>query len=160
MIALSLQVSKENTFVPVPDWFSTILSISGEFERGYEYQEDLYVPGYFEFDMEKGESVILSAGLKEATPEKLQQSFEKEIGRRIPRDNFENCLKNSAGQFISRRGGETRIIAGYPWFGWWGRDTFIALPGLNFNHGRYADLFRGDGFHVKGFKGSPVSECG
>ncbi|WP_439483454.1 amylo-alpha-1,6-glucosidase [Cyclobacterium plantarum] len=131
---LSLQVSKDNTFVPVPDWFYNIEYIR-EIERGYDYQEDLYVPGYFEFDMEKGESVILSAGLKEADPQKLQASFEKEISRRIPRDNFENCLKNSAGQFISRRGGETRVIAGYPWFGWWGRDTFIALPGLTLTMG-------------------------
>ncbi|MDN3688098.1 amylo-alpha-1,6-glucosidase [Cyclobacterium jeungdonense] len=126
---LSLQISKENVFVPVPDWYYNIEYIR-EIERGYDYQEDLYVPGYFEFDIEKGESVILAAGLKEADPESLQESFQKEISRRIPRDNFVNCLKNSAGQFISRRNGEVRVIAGYPWFGWWGRDTFIALPGL------------------------------
>lgn len=131
---LSLQVSKENQFIPAPDWFYNIEYIR-EIERGYDYQEDLYVPGYFEINLEKGESVILSAGLKEADPEKLTEAFEKEISRRIPRDNFENCLKNSAGQFISRRGGETRVIAGYPWFGWWGRDTFISLPGLTLTMG-------------------------
>ncbi|MEX0883473.1 MAG: amylo-alpha-1,6-glucosidase [Cyclobacteriaceae bacterium] len=126
---LSLQISKENQFIAAPDWYYNIEYIR-EIERGYDYQEDLFLPGYFEVDLEKGESVVLSAGLKEADPLKLQVAFEKEISRRIPRDNFENCLKNSAGQFISRRDGETRVIAGYPWFGWWGRDTFIALPGL------------------------------
>jgi len=131
---LSLQVSKENGFVPVPDWFYNIEYIR-EFERGYEYQEDLYVPGYFEFDIEKGESVVFSAGLQEADPGKLVKAFADEVSRRTPRDNFENCLKNSAGQFISRRNGDTRVIAGYPWFGWWGRDTFIALPGLTLTLG-------------------------
>ncbi|MFC4871252.1 amylo-alpha-1,6-glucosidase [Negadavirga shengliensis] len=132
--SLSLQVSKENEFVPVPDWFYNIEYIR-EYERGYDYQEDLYVPGYFELDMQKGESVVFSAGLQEAVPDKLEEAFATEISRRIPRDNFENCLKNSAGQFVSRRQGETRVIAGYPWFGWWGRDTFISLPGLTLTLG-------------------------
>ncbi|HSI77837.1 MAG TPA: amylo-alpha-1,6-glucosidase [Lunatimonas sp.] len=131
---LSLQISKENEFVPAPDWFYNIEYIR-EIERGYDYQEDLYVPGYFEFDIEKGESIIFSAGLEEANPDNLIQAFDNEVSRRTPRDNFENCLKNSAGQFISRRNGETRVIAGYPWFGWWGRDTFIALPGLTLTLG-------------------------
>lgn len=131
---LSLQISKENEFVPAPDWYYDIEYIR-EKERGYEYKEDLYVPGFFEFNIKKGESVIFSAGLEEANPELLQEAFERELKRRTPRDNFENCLKNSAGQFISRRGGETRVIAGYPWFGWWGRDTFIALPGLTLTQG-------------------------
>ncbi|AKP50387.1 amylo-alpha-1,6-glucosidase [Cyclobacterium amurskyense] len=131
---LSLQVSIGNDFVPVPNWFYNIEYIR-EIERGYDYQEDLYVPGYFEFDMKKGDSVVFSAGLKVADTGKLHTKFNEEIKRRIPRDNFENCLKNSAGQFISRRDGETRVIAGYPWFGWWGRDTFIALPGLTLTMG-------------------------
>jgi predicted glycogen debranching enzyme len=131
---LYLQLSKKGEFVPAPDWYYNVEYIQ-ERERGYEYQEDLYVPGYFEFDIEKGESVIFSAGLTEADPKTRQNAFEKEIARRIPRNNFENCLRNSAGQFIRKRDGDTRIIAGYPWFGWWGRDTFIAAPGLTLSGG-------------------------
>ncbi|HLW20523.1 MAG TPA: amylo-alpha-1,6-glucosidase [Cyclobacteriaceae bacterium] len=131
---LALQISKENEFVPAPDWYYNVEYIM-ERERGYEYQEDLYVPGYFEFDIEKGESVIFSAGLEVANPDTRQASFAKEISRRIPRSNFVNCLKNSAGQFVYRRGGETRVVAGFPWFGWWGRDTFISLPGLTLTSG-------------------------
>jgi len=131
---LALQISKKNDFVPAPDWYYNMEYIM-ERERGYDYQEDLYVPGYFEFDIEKGEAVIFSAGLEVANPETRQASFAKEISRRIPRNNFVNCLKNSAGQFIYRRGGETRVLAGFPWFGWWGRDTFISLPGLTLTSG-------------------------
>ena len=139
---LSIQISKPNEFVSQPDWYHNIEYIL-ERERGYDYQEDLFVPGYFEFDIEKGESVILSAGLGTADPDTRQFAFEKEISRRIPRNNFENCLKNSAGQFIQTRDGETRIIAGYPWFGWWGRDTFIAAPGLTLalgDHSTFIDI--------------------
>lgn len=131
---LFLQLSKKGEFVSIPNWFYNIEYIQ-ERERGYDYQEDLFVPGYFEFDIEKGESVIFSAGLTEADPSTRQNAFEKEIARRIPRNNFENCLRNSAGQFIRRRDGDTRIIAGYPWFGWWGRDTFISAPGLTLSTG-------------------------
>ncbi len=131
---LSLQLSKKNEFVPAPDWYYNIEYIR-EKERGYEYLEDLYVPGYFEVEIEKGESIIFSAGLEEATASSLEKAFDRELKRRTPRDNFENCLKNSAGQFISKRGDETRVIAGFPWFGWWGRDTFIALPGLTLTQG-------------------------
>jgi predicted glycogen debranching enzyme len=126
---LFMQLSKNNEFVAAPDWYYNIEYIR-EIERGYDYQEDLYVPGFFEFGIENGESVVFSAGLEDVQPGTLLKAFADEVSRRIPRDNFENCLKNSATQFISRRGGETRVIAGYPWFGWWGRDTFIALPGL------------------------------
>lgn len=126
---LYLQLSKEATFHSQPDWYHNLEYIQ-ERERGYDYQEDLFVPGYLEFEISKGESVIFSAGLTDADPATRNSAFSKEMARRIPRNNFENCLKNSAGQFIRRREGEVRVIAGYPWFGWWGRDTFIAAPGL------------------------------
>ncbi|WP_100628032.1 amylo-alpha-1,6-glucosidase [Algoriphagus formosus] len=131
---LYLQLSKKNTFESDPKWYNNLEYII-ERERGYDYQEDLYVPGYFEFDIKKGESVIFAAGLTEADPATRQRAFEKEVARRIPRNNFENCLINSATQFIRKREGDTRIIAGYPWFGWWGRDTFVAAPGLTLARG-------------------------
>jgi predicted glycogen debranching enzyme len=131
---LYMQLSKPAEFLSKPDWYYNIEYIQ-ERERGYDYQEDLFVPGCFEFDIQKGESVIFSAGLTEADPDTRQNAFEKEIARRIPRNNFENCLRNSAGQFIRRRDGDVRVIAGYPWFGWWGRDTFIASPGLTLSGG-------------------------
>ncbi|MFC0263038.1 amylo-alpha-1,6-glucosidase [Fontibacter flavus] len=131
---LFLQLSKTNEFHSKPEWYYNFEYIM-ERERGYEYQEDLYFPGYFEFDISKGESVIFSAGLTEADPSTRQRAFEKELARRVPRNNFENCLINSAGQFIQRRDGKTHVIAGYPWFGWWGRDTFVASPGLVLTQG-------------------------
>ncbi len=126
---LHMQCSKKNEFVPAPDWYYNI-EYSEEQRRGYDYQEDLFVPGYFELELKKGESIIFAAGLSESSPNALKKLFESQLKKRIPRDSFENCLINSAQQFLVRNGEQTDLIAGYPWFGQWARDTFIALPGL------------------------------
>ncbi|MBE9484320.1 MAG: glycogen debranching enzyme N-terminal domain-containing protein, partial [Bacteroidetes bacterium] len=101
-----------------------------EMERGYDFQEDLFVPGFFEVDIKKGESIVFCAGTAEVTPAAIKRAFTAEVKKRTPRDNFENCLRNSAQQFIIKRDNKTWVVAGFPWFGRWGRDTFIALPGL------------------------------
>lgn len=127
--SLYMQFSKDVEFVQVPDWYYNIEYMQ-EFERGYDYQEDLYVPGYFETSIKKGESIIFSAALKEKESKTLKGTFESSLKNRNPRDNFYNCLVNAADQFFVRRNKKTEILAGYPWFGTWGRDTFISLPGL------------------------------
>ena len=72
---LYLQVSKEHEFVSDPHWNEKNEYIK-ERERGYEYTEDLYVPGYFDVDIEVGESVYFSAGIEEADPASLAQLFD------------------------------------------------------------------------------------
>ncbi len=126
---LHLQFSKSPDYVHVPDWYYNIEYIR-EKARGYDYLEDLYVPGYFEMPIAKGESIYLSAGTEPVNPAMLKKLYNNEISRRVPRDSFEHCLLNAAQQFIIRQGKKVEVIAGYPWFGRWGRDTFIALPGL------------------------------
>ncbi|HLN52624.1 MAG TPA: amylo-alpha-1,6-glucosidase [Lentimicrobium sp.] len=126
---LYLQFSKEPEYVHVPDWYYNIEYIK-ERERGYDYLEDLYVPGYFELPIAKGESIYFSAGIEPVVPGSLARSFRSELSIRIPRDSFEHCLLNAAQQFVVRRGKKVEVISGYPWFGRWGRDTFVALPGL------------------------------
>ncbi|HEX2936353.1 MAG TPA: amylo-alpha-1,6-glucosidase [Bacteroidales bacterium] len=127
--SLYMQFSKEVDFVQVPDWYYNIEYMQ-EYERGYDYKEDLYVPGYFETSIAKGESIIFSAALKEKDSRTFKDNFEGSLKNRNPRDNFYNCLVNAADQFFVRRNKKTEILAGYPWFGTWGRDTFISLPGL------------------------------
>lgn len=126
---LHMQINKENAFISNPDWYYNI-EYREELERGYDYLEDQFTPGYFELPIQKGESVVFSASLKEEKTNTLLKVFEKELTSRPPKDSFINCLKNSATQFIVQQGKDTEVIAGYPWFGRWGRDTFIALPGL------------------------------
>ncbi len=126
---LHIQLSKNPEYTHVPDWYYN-LEYDQERERGYDYLEDLYVPGFFDVPIKKGESVYFSAGLDEISTANMAKLYHAEIKKRTPRDNFENCLINSAEQFIVRTGKKVEVKAGYPWFGRWGRDTFIALPGL------------------------------
>ena len=124
-----MQFSKKPKYTHVPDWHHNIEYVR-EQERGYPFTEDLYVPGYFEVEMKKGDSVVVSVGLKEETPSYFKRQFNAEIKKRTPRDSFEHCLINAAEEFIVKQDKKTLVIAGYPWFGRWGRDTFISLPGL------------------------------
>ncbi len=127
--ALNMQISKKNEFVATPDWYYNVEYME-ERNRGYDFREDLFVPGYFEFPIKKGESIIFSASVEPVATTRLKMKFQKLVETRAPRDSFENCLKYSASQFIVRRKKDTEVVAGYPWFGRWGRDTFIALPGI------------------------------
>lgn len=131
---LFMQCSKQGEFVPVPDWYFNIEYME-EQKRGYPYKEDLYVPGYFEMPIKKGESVIFSAATFEANPRGLKRKYTLELNQRIPKDSYKNCLLNAAQQFIVRKKQSTDIKAGFPWFGTWGRDTFMALPGLTLTTG-------------------------
>jgi predicted glycogen debranching enzyme len=127
---LNMQFSSKVEFVHVPDWYLGV-EYPEEQKRGYDYSEDLFSPGFFEFKAKKGDVIVFSASTKEEKqPAGLTQKFEKNIAGKTPRENFVNCLRNAAQQFVEKRGGKTLIIAGYPWFGAWGRDTFISLPGL------------------------------
>lgn len=132
---LHFQFSRDAQYVHVPDWYYNFEYIK-DLERGYEGHEDLFTCGYFEIDLIKGTSVILSVGTSETEPKNLGRLFAREVGKRTPRNNFLNCLNNSAEQFIVSRADKTEIIAGYPWFGRWGRDTLIALPGLTLTRGQ------------------------
>ncbi len=133
---LYMQISKKNEFVFRPDWYRG-MEYPKEQERGYAGNEDLYVPGYFEFTIKKGESVVFSAGLDEADPRKLPELAEFEVNVRTPRDNFYHNLVNSAHQFLVHRDHGDYVLAGYPWFKCRARDMFISLPGLTITNGEF-----------------------
>lgn len=126
---LHMQFSKEVEFVPSPDWYYNIEYLE-EQRRGYDYKEDLLVPGYFELPARKGETIIFSACTRESSPSNLKRKYNTELSKRIPRENFKNCIRNSAEQFIIRKEKKTEITAGFHWYGAESRDTFMALPGL------------------------------
>ena len=75
---LFMQLNKKNEFHFQPDWYRGI-EYAKEQERGYDFNEDLYVPGYFEVDIKKGESIVFSAGISEVSTRKLKQTFEAEL---------------------------------------------------------------------------------
>ncbi|MBN2862595.1 MAG: glycogen debranching enzyme family protein [Bacteroidales bacterium] len=126
---LHLQLSSKTEFIHVPDWYLGVEYIE-EQKRGYDFSEDLFTPGFFELKAKKGDIIVLSASTREENPAGFKTKFTRMLSGKIPRDNYIDCLKNAAHQFVEKRGEDTLIIAGYPWFGSWGRDTFISLPGI------------------------------
>lgn len=138
---LYLQTDKEDAeFVAAPDWYYNF-EYPEEIKRGYDGYEDLLTTGYFEMNIKKGESVIFSAATDEmATSQTITEIYEASLARRTHKIDFLSCLHHSARQFIVRRsGGRTEMIAGYPWYGAVGRDTFIALPGVVLEQGYKED---------------------
>ncbi len=114
-----------------PDWYYNI-EYEEELKRGYEGHEDLWRPGTLTA------KVQVTIGTEPMNPAEIAKLYTSEAKKRTPRYNFASCLKNAAEQFLVQRNGRTDIIAGYPWFGRWGRDTFIALPGLTLAIGKTA----------------------
>jgi predicted glycogen debranching enzyme len=116
---LHMQLSCKAEFVPVPDWYYGVEYVE-EQKRGYDYSEDLFVPGFFEMTASKGDVIVFSVSTREEKYAGLKAKFNRTIATKIPRSNFGNCLRNAAQQFIEKRGNDTNIIAGYHWFGSWG----------------------------------------
>jgi predicted glycogen debranching enzyme len=128
---LFMQFNKHVRFISHPAWNKGI-EYPKEQERGYNYKEDLFVPGYFEVPIKKGESIIFSAGISEVETNELENIYEAEIGKFPNRASFFDYLKNSVQQFYNRKSPEELyLLAGYPWFKCRARDMFISLPGAS-----------------------------
>ena len=126
---LYMQMSHECKWNYCPDWYRG-LEYPKESERGYYSSEDLFVPGYIELPIKKGESVTFSAGIAPIEAGQINTLLQDEVDRLDHRDSFYHCLVNAAHQFRVTKNDESYILAGYPWFKPRARDTFIAMPGL------------------------------
>ncbi len=113
-----------------------------EIERGFNDSEDLYQPFMLRFDLSAPARLIASTDpIDNADAEALDVAeFERRaalVSSSKASTAYEKHLIVAADQFIVKRGGGDTIIAGYPWFSDWGRDTMIALPGLTLSVGRF-----------------------
>ncbi|GMO35205.1 MAG: glycogen debranching enzyme N-terminal domain-containing protein [Candidatus Azobacteroides pseudotrichonymphae] len=128
---LYMQFNKKVCFVFQPNWYKNI-EYSKELERGLAYKEDLYVPGYFELSIEKGESIYFSASDTFIDPANIVDEYNRGSQVHTPRTSFYNCLKNSAQQFYYHpTESGFYLLAGYPWFKVRARDLFISMPGCS-----------------------------
>jgi len=108
-----------------PEWYRNFV-YADERARGLDYEEDLASPGAFDFDL--AEPARLAFAVAGDDPD--LDPWERERARRAA---FPSELVRAASQYVAC--GRT-VIAGYPWFGCWGRDTFIALRGICLGTGR------------------------
>lgn len=143
-------ISRSNgTYDHDPLWYRGFF-YEEERARGMEHVEDLASPGVLEWDL-SGQAVwtltadpagadVRPAGSRAAVPntfrEEIGEIFERERARRAA---FPTRLHRAADAYLVRRGEGATVIAGYPWFADWGRDTFIALRGLCLATGRRSE---------------------
>ena len=134
--------SSNGSYAHEPVWYRNFL-YKAETERGLDDREDLISPGTLTFDLSRGEALWL---LESATPAPGVSTAATVAGlRRDERDrraSFSSALDRAADAYLVRRGDGQTVIAGYPWFTDWGRDTFIALRGLCLATGRFDEARR------------------
>ena len=143
-------------FTPAPEWYWNFWHRE-EAQRGLDASEDLFFPGRFSAELQPRLPMFLIATAESAAPAagadvaKSIQDDSKILAARLPRNApaWIRTLARATDQFIVRRGdtgaATASIIAGYPWFADWGRDTMISLPGLATALGRYdiaANIFK------------------
>lgn len=151
MPELRFVATGEASFAASGSWYENV-AYAWENERGYDSAEDLYVPGVFEIQVDGDGAASFALGLHAELrldgasvpekrppsifPQRLQRAAEALLGRIKenigiqPSNGFGPRLVAAARQFVVQlESGHRGIIAGYPWFGEWGRDTLIALPG-------------------------------
>lgn len=127
---LYIQGSKALEFVGMPDWYKGV-EYEMERKRGYDHVEDLYVPGYFEVKLKKGDNLVVSVSTSEVSTKGLATRFTSEVSRRQSKDSMKNMLINAAQQFIEyEEDGGVMLKAGYHWKKPQLRDMFLSLPSL------------------------------
>lgn len=136
---LHMQVKGPFSFLPAPDWCRNVEYLV-EQERGFPFQEDLFMPGVFDIPVAPGMSVYVSAST-EPVQEDLEALWNAEIEHRQTLCKASDTIlghfsRLGASFMINTPQGELAVLAGYHWFDAWGRDTCIALPGLTFCAGR------------------------
>jgi predicted glycogen debranching enzyme len=123
-----------------PDWFRNFLYLD-ERSRGLDDIEDLASPGLFTFELSRPAVMLLTTDAAAAAtlgPDAAAMRdavSDRERRRRV----FASPLHRAADTYLVRRGSGQTIVAGYPWFTDWGRDTFIAIRGLCIASGRLDD---------------------
>jgi predicted glycogen debranching enzyme len=129
-----------------PQWYRGF-QYDEERARGLDLVEDLAAPGVLHWDLAKGDAFLIltaaSAGTVggAATPGGTAAATYARLRRaeRTRRGRFASRLLRAGDAYVVRRGEGKTIVAGYPWFTDWGRDTFIALRGLCLATGRLGD---------------------
>jgi predicted glycogen debranching enzyme len=135
------------SYTPADIWYWNFLHRE-EFARGLDAREDLWGPGLFSAELAVGEPVFFSAGVFSAQQPSPDDALAAIVGQSarliaaLPKSapGWVQTLATAADQFLVQRGpnhAATSVIAGYPWFSDWGRDTMISLPGLTTALGRH-----------------------
>jgi len=110
-------------------------------DQGYPQRDSSLKVQQIEVELFLGESCFMVGTLEDSWP-KSTQTYQQALAARVHRfsnNEFQNDLSHSALQLVADRESVTgkTILAGFPWFGDWGRDTMIALPGTTLVTGQF-----------------------
>jgi len=120
----------DGSFQPEPEW-QYMVHHPVEAERGLNADSDLFSPGYFRCPLPGGAEVMLLAQILTPAENKRISFTPSPAPAALPPDApLTDIMEHAMQQFIVRRGENKTVIAGYPWFLDWGRDTFICARGL------------------------------
>lgn len=137
--AVSITASRPAPFAADGHWYRGV-EFSDDLARGYEGREDQFSPGRFDVELAPGEDLVVAVTIEEpvADPAALWRSeSRRRRGSTSIASGVRTALEVAAEQFLRRApDGRLGVNAGFPWFGEWGRDTCIALPGLLLPTGR------------------------
>jgi len=141
----AVEMSSNGQFRPVPEWYRRFL-YAQERERGLDDTEDLASPGEFTWRLEPGEAAVWLLRPVESTSlpawteiDAVRKAAAIMDSERRRRGALHGALDRAADAYLVQRGSGRSLVAGYPWFTDWGRDTFIAIRGLFLATGRRAD---------------------
>jgi predicted glycogen debranching enzyme len=139
----AVQCSHTGSYHHLPEWYRQV-QFPMEQERGLDFQEDWWSPGELLFHLESSREQALALTSEVVDDIEIGDLIRKESVRRVKRhkvekdpDRFAEALRQGVETFLVRQGSKQTVIAGYPWFADWGRDTFISLPGLFLVTGQY-----------------------
>lgn len=157
------RISHNGEFKLAPDWYYDFVLVS-EAERGQSWMQDLFTPGVISCALgpADGSSLIVTATMQASSWKNAEQAFNTAAARasavaaptarstkagdkrgtslgRTVDPLVESLAAATADFLVSREDGSRTIIAGYPWFEDWGRDSFISLSGLCLVTGRFDD---------------------
>jgi len=134
--------SSNGVYNHAPAWYRNFL-YDEELARGLDAVEDLAAPGSYEFNLGAAPAVLIFSAkgfgipLPALSPVRLAETLAAD--ERVRRSAFATPRLRAGDAYLVRRNPGKTIIAGYPWFGDWGRDTFIAMRGLCLATGRFAE---------------------
>ncbi|HXW05646.1 MAG TPA: amylo-alpha-1,6-glucosidase [Vicinamibacterales bacterium] len=121
-------------YAHAPDWYRNFL-YEEERIRGLDCVEDLASPGVLTWDLSTPAVLLLTTDAR-AVNGRAEQAFEELRQREARRRVYPSILHRAADAYLVSRGMGRTIVAGYPWFTDWGRDTFISIRGLCLATGR------------------------
>lgn len=128
-----------------PDWYRRF-HYAAEADRGYEAEEDLWSPLLWVWELPPSEeaNLVLSIDPVYESPSRLRalEAKRRESHPRTGDDLFDELARRAENFLVEPAAGDPAILAGFPWFADWGRDTVIAAPGLTLATGRIRPFAR------------------